>query len=153
MPLEKRCFMAQFQISSHMLCSAGRAEESAGFNAKFVPFKDVQSGKLSGEIYSLDTVQYRSQDGGLLDVHHDMEALKQYGPDYWKALFDGRIGTTSWPYGSGVWSKKEWVLPVSADGSHGQTKQQNYACNKQQSHSNMQLAACSGLESHGIGSA
>eukprot|EP00879_Flechtneria_rotunda_P002900 GHRR01003117.1.p1 GENE.GHRR01003117.1~~GHRR01003117.1.p1 ORF type:complete len:407 (+),score=144.23 GHRR01003117.1:558-1778(+) len=44
-----------------------------------------------------------------------MEALKQYGPDYWKSLFDGRVGTTSWPYGSGVWSKKEWVLPEIGD--------------------------------------
>jgi hypothetical protein len=50
--------------------------------------------------------------GGLLDVEHDMEALAIYGPDYWKALFDQRVGKTTWPYGSGVWSKKEWVLPV-----------------------------------------
>jgi hypothetical protein len=83
------------------------------FNAKFVPFKDVQSGKLSSESYSLDEVVYRSKDGGLLDVRHDMEALSSYGPEYWKALFDARVGTTAWPYGSGVWSKKEWVLPVS----------------------------------------
>ena len=41
-----------------------------------------------------------------------MEALAIYGPDYWKALFDQRVGKTTWPYGSGVWSKKEWVLPV-----------------------------------------
>ena len=41
-----------------------------------------------------------------------MEALAIYGPEYWKALFDERVGKTSWPYGSGVWSKKEWVLPV-----------------------------------------
>ena len=55
----------------------------------------------------------RSEDGGLLDVVHDMDALRQYGPEYWRALFDSRVGRTSWPYGSGVWSKKEWVLPVS----------------------------------------
>ena len=42
-----------------------------------------------------------------------MDALRQYGPEYWRALFDSRVGRTSWPYGSGVWSKKEWVLPVS----------------------------------------
>ena len=54
----------------------------------------------------------RSEDGGLLDVVHDMDALRQYGPEYWRALFDSRVGRTSWPYGSGVWSKKEWVLPV-----------------------------------------
>lgn len=60
-----------------------------------------------------DEVVYRAEDGGLLDVHHDMAALQQYGPDYWKAVFEARVGTTAWPYGSGVWSKKEWVLPVS----------------------------------------
>ena len=58
----------------------------------------------------------RPAPGGLLDVEHDMEALAIYGPDYWKALFDQRVGKTTWPYGSGVWSKKEWVLPVRAGG-------------------------------------
>lgn len=46
-------------------------------------------------------------------MYHDMSALKQYDAAYWKNLFDKRVGTTGWPYGSGVWSKKEWVLPVS----------------------------------------
>ncbi|GBF87717.1 threonine synthase [Raphidocelis subcapitata] len=92
--------------------AAGAADS---FHAKFVPFKDVQRGSLSGEQYSLDTVQYRSTDGGLLDVYHDMSELAKFGPEYWKALFDGRVGTTSWPYGSGVWSKKEWVLPELSD--------------------------------------
>ncbi len=55
----------------------------------------------------------RAQDGGLLDVQHDMEALAHYDGAYWKKLFDSRVGTTKWPHGSGVWSKKEWVLPVS----------------------------------------
>ena len=81
------------------------------FNAKFVPFKDVQNKKLSEETYSLDEVIYRSSDGGLLDVYHDMAALSQYGPEYWKSVFDARVGSAAWPYGSGVWSKKEWVLP------------------------------------------
>lgn len=75
----------------------------------------MQQGKLSGEQYSLDTVQYRAKDGGLLDVYQDMDALKQYDAAYWKGLFDKRVGTTGWPYGSGVWSKKEWVLPVRVD--------------------------------------
>jgi hypothetical protein len=42
-----------------------------------------------------------------------MEKLGQYSPEHWKQLFDSRVGKTYWPYGSGVWSKKEWVLPVS----------------------------------------
>ncbi|KAI7733472.1 hypothetical protein M8C21_008397 [Ambrosia artemisiifolia] len=40
-----------------------------------------------------------------------MEALKAINGNYWKTLFDSRIGKTTWPYGSDVWSKKEWVLP------------------------------------------
>jgi threonine synthase len=40
-----------------------------------------------------------------------MEALKQRSADEWKELFDHRIRTTTWPYGSGVWGKKEWVSP------------------------------------------
>lgn len=60
-----------------------------------------------------EQVRYLANDGGLLDVEHDMEALAKYSPDHWKQLFDSRVGKTHWPYGSGVWSKKEWVLPVS----------------------------------------
>jgi threonine synthase len=52
-------------------------------------------------------------------VEHDIEALAIYGPDYWKALFDQRVGKTTWPYGSGVWSKKEWVLPVRPQARSG----------------------------------
>jgi hypothetical protein len=59
-------------------------------------------------------VRYLANDGGLLDVEHDMEKLGQYSPEHWKQLFDSRVGKTYWPYGSGVWSKKEWVLPVSS---------------------------------------
>lgn len=55
---------------------------------------------------------YRAKDGGLLDVQHDMEALAIYSPEHWKSLFNERAGRTTFPYGSGVWSKKEWVLPV-----------------------------------------
>lgn len=49
--------------------------------------------------------------GGLLEVHHDLEALRQRSPQQWKDLMSSRVGATSWPYGSGVWGKKEWVVP------------------------------------------
>ncbi|CAG9464756.1 unnamed protein product [Pedinophyceae sp. YPF-701] len=90
-----------------------REHASEDFNAKFVPFDAVRAGNghAATEQYSLDEVVYRSKDGGLLDVYHDMEALAKYDAKYWKSLFDSRVGTTNWPYGSGVWSKKEWVLP------------------------------------------
>ncbi|EFJ13894.1 hypothetical protein SELMODRAFT_94334 [Selaginella moellendorffii] len=79
------------------------------FSAKYVPFSSRSSS--SEEYYSLDEVIYRSKTGDLLDVQHDMEALAKHDAKYWKNLFDSRVGKTSWPYGSGVWSKKEWVLP------------------------------------------
>jgi threonine synthase len=42
--------------------------------------------------------------------------LKKAGDGaYWRKLFDSRVGKTTWPYGSGVWSKKEWVLPEIDD--------------------------------------
>eukprot|EP00887_Chlorella_sp_A99_P004129 scaffold23.g4129.t1 len=85
------------------------------FNAKYVPFTSVRSGQSSGEEYSLDEVIYRASDGGLLDVRHDMEALAKYDAAHWKHLFDSRVGTAKWPFGSGVWSKKEWVLPGVSD--------------------------------------
>ncbi|KAI3849224.1 hypothetical protein MKX03_001623 [Papaver bracteatum] len=88
-------------------------DNNHGFSAKYVPFNADPS---STESYSLDEIIYRSKSGGLLDVQHDMEALKKFDGKYWKNLFDSRIGKTTWPYGSGVWSKKEWVLPeISSD--------------------------------------
>src|SRR5688572_10499468 len=66
--------------------------------------------------YDVFQVHYRCPEcGGLLDVAHDLEALKQRSASEWKALFDSRIARTHWPYGSGVWGKKEWVLPEVKD--------------------------------------
>ncbi|CAA2981320.1 threonine synthase, chloroplastic [Olea europaea subsp. europaea] len=81
------------------------------FSAKYVPFNSISTNTSTTESYSLDEIVYRSQAGGLLDIQHDMEALKQFDREYWKTVFDSRTGTTKWPYGSGEWSKKEWVLP------------------------------------------
>ena len=49
--------------------------------------------------------------GGLLQVAHDIDALKHRAPAAWMRLFDDRYKRTAWPYGSGVWGKKEWVCP------------------------------------------
>ncbi|MCW5828058.1 MAG: threonine synthase [Deltaproteobacteria bacterium] len=62
----------------------------------------------------LDEVIYRCRKcNGLLDVEHDMERLRSYktGPE-WRTLFESRQARSSWPYGSGVWGKKEWVNPL-----------------------------------------
>jgi threonine synthase len=65
-----------------------------------------------GERFPLSEVIYTCPTcGGLLDIEHDTEALRDRNADAWIALFDSRIRTNEWPYGSGVWGKKEWVLP------------------------------------------
>ena len=48
---------------------------------------------------------------GLLEVEHDVAALRRRAPEEWKALFDQRDRRAPWPFGSGVWGKKEWVYP------------------------------------------
>lgn len=53
--------------------------------------------------------------GGLLEVAHDVSALQEYTPNHWRRVFDERYMRTAWPYGSGVWGKKEWVCPEVAD--------------------------------------
>lgn len=62
--------------------------------------------------YSLYDVIYRCPTcGGLLEVAHDVDALRDRSAIAWMQLMDRRTGTTQWPYGSGVWGKKEWVIP------------------------------------------
>ena len=47
----------------------------------------------------------------LLEVAHDLDALRSRAPGAWIRLFDERYKRTTWPYGSSVWGKKEWVCP------------------------------------------
>ena len=49
--------------------------------------------------------------GDLLEVAHDVEELKDRSAGAWMRLFDERYKRTTWPYGSSVWGKKEWVCP------------------------------------------
>jgi threonine synthase len=49
--------------------------------------------------------------GDLLQVAHDVDALRQRSATSWMRLFEERYKRTAWPYGSGVWGKKEWVCP------------------------------------------
>jgi len=53
--------------------------------------------------------------GDLLEVAHDMDALKTRSAAAWMRLFDDRYKRTTWPYGSAVWGKKEWVAPSVRD--------------------------------------
>lgn len=64
------------------------------------------------EHYPLDEIVYRCKRcGALLDVEHDLDALKERSASAWMQLFDRRWMRTEWPYGSGVWGKLEWVYP------------------------------------------
>jgi threonine synthase len=67
------------------------------------------------ERYPLTDVVYYARSGGLLEVRHDLEALRERSAEQWKQLFESRWMRTSWPHGSGVWGKKEWVCPTVAD--------------------------------------
>ena len=40
-----------------------------------------------------------------------MDALRSRSGPEWRQLFDQRYKGTRWPYGSGVWGKREWVMP------------------------------------------
>jgi threonine synthase len=62
--------------------------------------------------YQLTEVIYRCPScGALLEVAHDLPALRERPATEWQKLFDDRYKRTAWPYGSGVWGKKEWVQP------------------------------------------
>ncbi len=62
--------------------------------------------------YPLNSILYQCTTcGSLLEVQHDIHALSLRDPKEWMKLFDDRYKSTESPYGSGVWGKKEWVLP------------------------------------------
>ena len=53
--------------------------------------------------------------GDLLEVSHDLDALTDRSAVAWMRLFDERYKRTTWPYGSSVWGKREWVCPDIRD--------------------------------------
>jgi threonine synthase len=66
--------------------------------------------------YSLKDIIYqcpKCQD--LLEVVHDLDPLRMTSSDEWKDIFDSRFMRPYWPYGSGVWGKKEFVCPDVLD--------------------------------------
>ena len=63
--------------------------------------------------YPLDTVIYRCPTcGGSARGRRTIStALRDRSAAAWMRLFDERYKRTTWPYGSSVWGKKEWVCP------------------------------------------
>src|SRR5678815_1747837 len=66
-----------------------------------------------GVRYPLEDIIYRcAKCGGLLEVRHDLAALQQRSGSEWRELFNSRAGGES-----GVWSRKELVLPALREAS------------------------------------
>jgi len=69
-----------------------------------------------GATYPLNTIVYHCQRcNSLLEVQHDLKQLKRRDAKAWMKLFEERYKSNEWPYGSGVWGKKEWILPEIKD--------------------------------------
>ena len=69
----------------------------------------------AGEHSLLDAMYRCPTCGNLLEVSHDLDALRARAPAAWIRTFDDRYKRTTWPYGSAVWGKKEWVCPIVHD--------------------------------------
>ena len=68
------------------------------------------------QAYSLNQIIYQcEQCGGLLQVVHDVGQLRKRHAKSWIELFEKRYMRTIFPYGSGVWGKKELVCPNVED--------------------------------------
>ena len=77
-----------------------------GFSAEFRCIAGCHGG------YPLDQVIYRCpRCGDLLEVVHDVAALRTRGAAEWRDLFARRWRSIEEPWGSGVWGKHEWVAP------------------------------------------
>jgi threonine synthase len=65
-----------------------------------------------GVTYPLNSIVYHcTKCGSLLEVQHELKALARRDAQGWMKLFEDRYKSNLWPYGSGVWGKKEWILP------------------------------------------
>jgi threonine synthase len=78
-----------------------------GFSAEFRCIAGCDGG------YPLDQVIYRCpRCGDLLEVVHDLAALRERPAAAWQQVFGERWRSIDEPWGSGVWGKHEWVAPA-----------------------------------------
>src|SRR6266481_2096376 len=96
-----------------------------GTHSSSAPSKDANSGAAlpyralfqcinpqCATTYPLNSVIYQcARCQSLLEVQHDLKALAQRDAKGWRQLFEERYKSNQWPFGSGVWGKKEWILP------------------------------------------
>ena len=62
-----------------------------------------------GAEYLPQEIRYNCDCGGLLDVEHDLDSLREQVS---RELFDNRLGDLALPYASGVWRYRELILPL-----------------------------------------
>ena len=87
-----------------------RAVPTPNYTAEFRCFKGCPgSWPVTQPIYTCPSCS------GLLEVVHDMDALRARSGPNWAKLFDERYRQNEWPFGSGVWGKREWVMPSVGD--------------------------------------
>ena len=66
--------------------------------------------------YELQEIVYLCKKcGDLLQVKHNINELKKTSSEEWKTLFDDRLKDVRFPNQSGIWNKREWVLPAMRD--------------------------------------
>jgi len=76
------------------------------------PFQARFQNINGSDTYPLDQIIYRSTvDNNLLEVRQDYDALRQRSPEEWKTLFHNRRTSFAPADLSGIWSKREMVLP------------------------------------------
>ncbi|MDF1565219.1 MAG: threonine synthase [Deltaproteobacteria bacterium] len=83
----------------------------SSFHAEFRCLQGCPEGR-----HPLDEIVYRCPAcGGLLEVVHDLEALKTVEAGAWRERFERRlISAVPWER-SGVWARREWVHPLLED--------------------------------------
>ncbi len=69
----------------------------------------------AGEHSLWDPIYACPRCGALLEVRHDLDELKRRPAADWRTLLDARGPASAWPLASGVWGKREWVLPELED--------------------------------------
>lgn len=97
------------------MCKMFRTRTGVGVAKGTTLFAEYRSFDDHGAgAWGLDEIIYKAPGGGLLDVVHDLDALRTRTGAQWRELFDSRAGARDYPDRSGVWGKREWVLPELA---------------------------------------
>ena len=88
-------------------------ESKSDTDNQTVYFRCISGCSAKHSIY--DVIYTCPSCGSLLEVYHEREPLKKRNAYQWQQLFDSRASISTWPYGSGVWGMREWVIPSLAN--------------------------------------